>query len=620
MDVVYVSRSMHNAPESPTSAHDSNSRNTTYLLDPTEFPCFPLGRGRLEQRNDNSVCCLERVRKRYATVASFGTYVSNPVLPLSVAIRQQNACLDINSAPTNTSAALLVGAGDFVVGPFSGMPRSYSSSDSTPTRGYRDVLLFLALEDIERYSSVQTQLPTGRRLRFFVGMAHIKSSMIGKHLEATTTQVEVSTEITKAHVMITPLTTASQSSFVCDVSVSLRQVEHLNIVSFNNALPNTRRNSKFATIILAVPDSVTIRGSINVIPGLSLVVGVGYSRSHSQELTYPCEEVYLNAIKPDIDTLLQEQSWCAALDAICVAQVPGTGSLSGNAGEIQFTMPLPDAAWDDYLIRSRDAFMPTYIFIDFTLIVHDKISGKRIVSNLKTQTQLKNTNILRQCKQQQLATSIEDMIEIDILLGLAGNASSFASSVVQNLDVTRRQRPDNVSVTRPSAALLQRDVSSKESNVMTLLLKGNPQLFEKNYAQEFTLAVEDIISLHFLNDHKLALVQQLIADGGAFTTENVLFDNSESRTVMQLMPTKALLAYCPFHAQRGVFGCNARREIRQRVLEFQTNSITSLTSRVREDAESAHIRAGLWSRDLLGGSEYARQLGYNHSKLVHRQN
>jgi len=116
------------------------------------------------------------------------------------------------------------------------------------------------------------------------------------------------------------------------------------------------------------------------------------------------------------------------------------------------------------------------------------------------------------------------------------------------------------------------------------------------------------------------LVQQLIADGLAFTTEHVLFDNPNARTVMKLEPTRALLAYCPFQAQRGTYGCNARREIKQRVLEFQTNSITSITGRLSEDAHSVHLRAGLWSQQLLGGSEYALQLGYNHSKLMSDKN
>jgi len=623
-----VSRSSMAFSDSPTS---TVGQAPAYLLNADEFPCLPSGTSFNPTQNDNSVCCLQRVNAQYATVSSFGSYVNNVNSPFRLAVQKQQACRDLMSAPVNVSADLLAGAGDFVVGSFSGMLRSYSSSDATETRGYKDLFLFLALEDVERYSAVTTMLPTGRRLRFFVGMAHIQPSASSNRIQTKSSQVEVSTEITKAHVVITPSVTATQVSFVRDVGISLTQIQHVDESSSLPVLPLpaiatdpsnviiSGSNSKFATIVLTIPDSVSIRGAMNVISGPSLAIGVGYSRSDIRQLTYPCENLYVGRFKDNVDQLLLDQGWCITLNAICIAQGNVFENPMSSNGEIQFTMPLPETVWDDQMTRSSDAFLPTYIFVDFMVVVYDKLSGKRIVSNVQTQTELKNTNILQQCVQKKLLTSIEDMIEIDLFLGLAGNVSSLSSSVVQSLDITRRRE----TIGRGGSLLpsgLERDISSKESNVMTLVVKGNPQLFEKQYAREFTLAVEDMISLHFLNNQKLVLVQKLIADGLAFTTERVLVDNNNARTVMKLMPSRALLAYCPFHAKRGTYGCNARREIQQRVLEFQTNSITSLTSRLREDAEAAHERAGFWSQSLLGGSEYARQLGYNHSKIMYENN
>ena len=95
-----------------------------------------------------------------------------------------------------------------------------------------------------------------------------------------------------------------------------------------------------------------------------------------------------------------------------------------------------------------------------------------------------------------------------MFLGLAGNESSFATSVVQSLDVTWR----------PVPPVVERDISSAASNVMTMLVKGDASLFENEFAKEYTLAVEDMISLHFLNDEKRMLVEELIAKGLAFIT------------------------------------------------------------------------------------------------------
>jgi len=202
-----------------------------------------------------------------------------------------------------------------------------------------------------------------------------------------------------------------------------------------------------------------------------------------------------------------------------------------------------------------------------------------------------------------------------MFLGLAGNESSFATSVVQSLDFTRRPVPGNALM-----PVLERDISSAASNVMTMLVKGNAALFENEFAKEYTLAVEDMISLHFLNDEKRMLVEELFAKGLAFATQNMLENDPNSRTSMKLVPTAALLAYCPLQTMRGMYGCNARREIQQRTIDTRTDSIISLTMRNNEDAHFAHTRAGLWSQMLLGGSEYARQLGYNHSKIMFEQN
>jgi len=637
IDVVYVSR-MSAAATNLRSASRAPGPQTSNAA---EFPCMPFGSGGLQLNNDDSVCCLDRLNVRYSTVHSFNTHMLGASTLVQQEINRQGSCVGLDSSPTNYSADLLDSSIDYVVGPFSGMPRSYSSSDATPVRGYKDILLFLALEDVEQQSAATTLMQGGRRLRFFVGMAHMRPSASSTRLDVSVTQVEISTEITKTHMITTPLRSTAASSFVRDVSVSLSEVKHgtdaqlLFVPSMFAPLPSIPSSTKFATISLTVPGTVTVDDvSGGIIAPASLVLGVGHSRTTSQPLPSPCTHMYTNGRKQAIDVIVEQQGWCAGVDTLCATQGPVLIGLDG--GTVQFSMPLPDSVWNYTSLMHSNSFLATYLFLDFMVVVHDKKTGKRITSNLQTRTELKTGNILGRCEQQHFQSSIEDMIEIDMFLGLAGSESSFSTSLLQRLDITHPHRRDggragtNVSSSvvpattppqsRGAATVMQRDISSKESNVMTVLFKGNPQLFENQYAQEYTLAVEDIISLHFLNDQKHALVQQLIADGLAFTTEHVLFDNRNARTVMKLEPTRALLAYCPFQAKRGTYGCNARREIKQRVLEFQTNSITSITGRLDEDAQSVHLRAGLWSQQLLGGSEYARQLGYNHSKLMSDKN
>ena len=600
VDIVYVSH---------TKTVGSGVTLGSFSAD--DFPCFAMGSGGNQQLRENNVCCLDRFREQYTTVAGFGHFLDDNALDVRREIDKQEACRNLDSPPRNTSAELLDGRLDFVVGSFERMSRSFSSLDSATTRGYKDVKLFLAVEDIEQHSAIITRIQGGIRLNFFVGIAHIKTTSSDR-IAATTTQLELLTDITNSYVFTTPTTSTDLGGgFVSDISVSLSEVLH----EASNA------TTKFATIQVIVPNTVTGGDVKSIIPPTSLIVSTGFTKTSSQSGTYPCVDIYEGAGKVAIDELNRQQAWCAIQDPICAAAGP---LAVGAGGHVQFTLPLPDSAWDENDILTGNTFLKTFLFVDFMLVVYDQ-EGKKLMTTLQTQTELKSANILRRCTEtKQLSSSMVDVMEIDMFLGMAGNESSYESSVVKNMDITNKR------TRRAGPAVLERNISSKASNVMTVLFKGDAELFEKDFAKKYTLAVEDIISLHFLNEHKKVLVEQLIAEGRAFTTTNMLADDANSRTVMQLQPTPELLAYCPLHAKRGLFGCNARREIRERALEFETNSITSLSSQRseltdvkstagREDVHLANMRAGLWAQLQLGGSEYANELGYNHSKLMNEK-
>ena len=89
---------------------------------------------------------------------------------------------------------------------------------------------------------------------------------------------------------------------------------------------------------------------------------------------------------------------------------------------------------------------------------------------------------------------------------------------------------------------------------------------------------------------------------------------------MRLEPTDALLRICPLQAIANRFGCVARREIQERQIQLQSESIINIAPNGAGDLEDMHVQAGLWSQKLLGNTEFARQLGYNHSKIMNERN
>ena len=88
---------------------------------------------------------------------------------------------------------------------------------------------------------------------------------------------------------------------------------------------------------------------------------------------------------------------------------------------------------------------------------------------------------------------------------------------------------------------------------------------------------------------------------------------------MQLEPTDALLRICPLQAIANTYGCVARREVKRRRIDVETKSIVNIAPNDASDLQHIHTQAGAWSQSLLGNSEFARQLGYNHSRIMNER-
>jgi len=246
--------------------------------------------------------------------------------------------------------------------------------------------------------------------------------------------------------------------------------------------------------------------AINIIPPTSLLVGARFTKELALATrVYLCTQTYTGANK-DASTA---QARCAPQEPLCSAQGPVPISPGGS---IQFTFPLEDSMWTPAMLANTNQFVST-LYIDFMIGVFDA-QGNKLLTTLQTTTPLRTTSIASVCTELQEDIGIEDIVSMDMFLGLVAEEALFAESLVQNLDITRP--------TPGSTQKMQRNISSVASNVMTLLVKGNETMFSQPSAQQYTLAVEDIITMHFLDNAKKDQVQHLITTGAAFTTQKQL--------------------------------------------------------------------------------------------------
>jgi len=88
------------------------------------------------------------------------------------------------------------------------------------------------------------------------------------------------------------------------------------------------------------------------------------------------------------------------------------------------------------------------------------------------------------------------------------------------------------------------------------------------------------------------------------------------RSSMRLEPTNVFLLQCPLQPIPNQYGCVARREVAQRAVEFQATLIVNIAPNDTSDLINVSTQAGIWASNLLGNTEYSRQLGYNHSQIM----
>lgn len=136
-----------------------------------EFPCQATGTGPFEQDRSATVCCLPVFAERFTPTQAFRDFL-NASGGLGCGGTGVHA-----SPPANTTRELLAGAQDYVAGAFAGTVRSTATLDPVQaTSGYQDVLLELAEEDLRAMGGLESALPGGYRLRFFIGMAHFEGA------------------------------------------------------------------------------------------------------------------------------------------------------------------------------------------------------------------------------------------------------------------------------------------------------------------------------------------------------------------------------------------------------------------------------------------------------------
>mmetsp|Transcript_47566 Transcript_47566/g.97251 ORF Transcript_47566/g.97251 Transcript_47566/m.97251 type:complete len:1470 (+) Transcript_47566:139-4548(+) len=230
-------------------------------------------------------------------------------------------------------------------------------------------------------------------------------------------------------------------------------------------------------------------------------------------------------------------------------------------------------------------------------------------------------------------TDLKDVVNADIVVGSAGFKEELAR-------LTILQDIANTDLSSVSSQEIKTD--SIEAGLMTLVIRGNSTYFGLGGTGAYGVQVEDVVTIHIMEPEstKMTAVQVLLdtpgednsfsdgLDTNGYTLNGAFrftIDRAENR--VSLEPTDGLLDECSFNPTRPTLAdpfpttCVLRRDMRGQGFPARPGGEPTAIELDPAFGPNAVDREGrdqngLFMQTVLGGSDYAYDLGRNYSYII----
>ncbi|KAJ1483148.1 hypothetical protein T484DRAFT_1896446, partial [Baffinella frigidus] len=253
-------------------------------------------------------------------------------------------------------------------------------------------------------------------------------------------------------------------------------------------------------------------------------------------------------------------------------------------------------------VADASSALDASIFLDMVVSVFHKVTNKQWKTRFFGQMPLVDGGALFHCVEIFEHSLLSEVADVDIVVGIAGFMSEWPR-LSHHQSLLRSAFDYNSSLL---------DSDSIESGLISVILKGNDTFFQMPGAVQrgFTLELEDAITVHFMELPPQARFEQMFAlihSGSAFGV-SVDFTSKQA----SLVPKVAFVSVCPFTTTAAI-PCVARRDVLLRGFPAILGSVpTAMEVNVSDGTTD---EAG-FMQGILGGSEYAAQLGANFSHIL----
>ena len=511
-----------------------------------------------------TLCCLQNIAENRIITSKLSEMIFSTLSNL--------ACEDTNESTLNNTS-------DFVEGIFSGMSeRSYALIDTILVDGYVDVIVYLAEEDIQLLMATKQENDDSYNLEFSIGVGNIRNLQDG-NVAVEFASSPVSSTIGDSFIFTTPSKT--------DIKETKSGFSDL-IIDLVEVWTETYGYQKFMKITLVLEHTMPENETPYIIETEKIVIKTGYSPDIAILNPNSCSQIYTGQKKIALDDAVNSQKKCFINGPVC--QTIGVDNI------YFLLIPLHSEIWDTESNQVHGMFEQK-LFLNFVARIFDA-DNRELIVNVQKILPISNFHISSTCKTVTKDANINTAVSVSVLLGLT-HTFDWDRELTFNLDILDE---DNKLLSQLNTS----DSTSTIANTMTVIISGDAAVFEQEYASDFSVQVEDIVTIHVIDDEKYNSVTELI------NTNNAFIDGTNNIELKDL-----LLSICPPSHLLENYGCFSRFDLTNRNIN---NMKTASIAEISDIANSTNLQQkdalSSWLQGNVDTSDYILGLGHAHSKIV----
>jgi hypothetical protein len=437
----------------------------------------------------NAVCCLNDYKSMYV-VGSFRNNISSTIGTCNSTVQEQNSLGMFDPA----------GNSMMVEGIFDEFP------DSSVTRvSANEVRLRIAQTDLSTgglaMRSPLESNPAGYQLQFFVGMTYftlLEANAISVSASQTTITLAISNSITFS------FSGSQDYSFIKYVTLTVMQNKWMDGL--------IERRMQFVQMGFVLPVGTRQNMDTGLVPLTSVRFAIARSmpdRTNSSLWTNPCFSGYGKGMFDPVNEYRQlytaaSAQPCASNYNLCMN--PLVHVLPTNL--VNFYFPIGDRTLTPDILASIDQYN-VYVMFQLSVITS---TGKAIATNVFARAPLHSDQIMSACESVTAEASLLSTTQVDIGIGFVGTQAAWNSSMVLYRDVTQTSKNANNFL----------DVASNYTSkafsmaLITLVVKGSSSIFSRQSASSFSIDIEQMSIIHFLDEVRFNTISDLIKTDEAY--------------------------------------------------------------------------------------------------------